>query len=100
MTCGKFDPHPNDIEEIFFLSSMLQLWSFATHNDIAVSANTFHIVKRARQDVIKTIQLACEKNLALVLFHIHRSVRYATLMLYHIKLSLTIVSQTKPSTII
>ncbi|KIY01298.1 uncharacterized protein Z520_02850 [Fonsecaea multimorphosa CBS 102226] len=80
-------PAPSDIEEIFFLSSMLQLWSFALHNDVPISPDTFYIVQRARQDAIRLIQVACEKNLSLVPFYIHRSVCFAALLLYHIKLS-------------
>jgi hypothetical protein len=78
---------PSDIEEIFFLSSMLQLWSFALHDDVPVSSESFHIVQRAREDAIRLIQLAREKNLSLVPFYICRSVCYAALLLYHIKLS-------------
>lgn len=77
----------NDMEEIFFLSSILQLWSFALHDDVPVSAESFHIVQRAREDAIRLIQLAREKNLSLVPFYICRSVCYAALVLYHIKLS-------------
>lgn len=80
-------PEPSDIEEIFFLSSMLQLWSFALHTDVPISPDTFHIVQRARQDGIRLIQLACEKNLALVPFYTYRSVCFTALLLYHIKLS-------------
>ncbi|OAP57387.1 hypothetical protein AYL99_08125 [Fonsecaea erecta] len=80
-------PNPSDIEEIFFLSSMLQLWSFALHNDVPISPDTFYIVQRARQDAIRLIQLACEKNLCLVPFYTYRSVCFAALLLYHIKLS-------------
>jgi hypothetical protein len=78
--------HANDIEEIFYLSSMLQLWSFALHNDVPISPETFHIVQRARHDAIALIQIACEKNLALVPFYTRRSVCYAALLLYHIKI--------------
>ncbi|OQU94488.1 Fungal specific transcription factor domain-containing protein [Cladophialophora immunda] len=80
-------PDPSDIEEIFFLSSMLQLWSFALHNDVPISPDTFYIVQRARQDAIRLIQVACEKNLCLVPFYTYRSVCFAALLLYHIKLS-------------
>ena len=78
---------PSDIEEIFFLSSMLQLWSFALHDDVPVSSESFNIVQRARADAIRLIQLAREKNLTLVPFYTCRSVCYAALLLYHIKLS-------------
>ncbi|OAL33783.1 hypothetical protein AYO20_06959 [Fonsecaea nubica] len=80
-------PSPSEIEEIFFLSSTLQLWSFALHNDVPISAETFSIVQRARHDAIRLIQVACEKNLGLVPFYTHRSVCFAALLLYHIKLS-------------
>lgn len=78
---------PSDIEEIFFLSSMLQLWSFALHDDVPISSDSFTIFQRAREDAIRLIQVACEKNLALVPFYTCRSVCYAALILYQIALS-------------
>ncbi|KAK5061536.1 hypothetical protein LTR84_008080 [Exophiala bonariae] len=80
-------PQESDMEEIFFLGSILQLWSFALHDDIPLSSESFHIVQRAREDAIRLIQLAQEKKLSLAPFYICRSVCYAALVLYHIKLS-------------
>lgn len=79
-------PQPDDIVEIFFLSSRLQLWSFALHNDVPISANTVQIIHQAREDAIRLIQVACEKNLSLVPFYTRRSVCYAGLLLIRIKL--------------
>jgi hypothetical protein len=79
-------PKPTDIVEIFFLSSRLQLWSFALHTDITVSANSIQIIQQARDDAVHLIQIACEKNLSLVPFYTRRSVCYAALVLCRIKL--------------
>ncbi|KIW97452.1 uncharacterized protein Z519_01036 [Cladophialophora bantiana CBS 173.52] len=79
-------PKPTDVVEIFFLSSRLQLWSFALHNDVPLSANTVQIIYQAREDAVRLIQIACEKNLSLVPFYTRRSVCYAALLLCRIKL--------------
>ncbi|KAJ9607530.1 Regulatory protein leu3 [Cladophialophora chaetospira] len=79
-------PKPTEIVEIFFLSSRLQLWSFALHNDVPVSANTVQIIYQAREDAVRLIQVASEKNLSLVPFYTRRSVCYAALLLCRIKL--------------
>lgn len=79
-------PKPSEIVEIFFLSSRLQLWSFAIHNDVPVSASTVQIISQAREDAVRLIQIACEKNLSLMPFYYRRSVCYAALLLYRIKL--------------
>jgi hypothetical protein len=79
-------PQPTEIVEIFYLTSRLQLWSFALHNDVPVTANSVQIVYQAREDAIRLIQVACEKNLSLVPFYTRRSVCYAALLLYRIKL--------------
>ena len=79
-------PKPSDIVEMFFLSSKLQLWSFALHNDVPMTANTVQIISQAREDAIRLVQVACEKNLSLVPFYTRRSVNYAALLLYRVKL--------------
>lgn len=79
-------PQPTDIVEMFYLSSRLQLWSFALHNDLPITANTVQIIHQAKEDAIRLIQVACEKNLSLVPFYTRRSVCYAGLLLYRIKL--------------
>ncbi|OCT53051.1 hypothetical protein CLCR_10133 [Cladophialophora carrionii] len=79
-------PQPTDIVDIFYLNSRLQLWSFALHNDVPVTANSVQIIYQAREDAIRLIQVACEKNLSLVPFYTRRSVCYAGLLLYRIKL--------------
>lgn len=78
-------PKPTDVVEIFFLSSRLQLWSFALHNDVPISDNTIQIIHQAREDAVQLIQVACEKNLSLVPFYTRRSVCYAALLLCRIK---------------
>src|SRR4051794_22959193 len=66
------------IIELAFLSSRLQLWSFAFHSDIPPSfRDVIEIVNQAEQDAIHLVQVACEKNLALVPFYICRSVCYS-----------------------
>ncbi|KIX00116.1 uncharacterized protein Z518_10253 [Rhinocladiella mackenziei CBS 650.93] len=79
-------PKPSDVVEMFFLSSRLQLWSFAMHDDVPVSADAVQIVHRAKEDAIRLIQVACEKNLSLVPFYTCRSVCYSVLLLYRIKI--------------
>ncbi|KAK5022235.1 Regulatory protein leu3 [Exophiala sideris] len=79
-------PKPSENVEIFFLSSRLQMWSFAIHNDVPVSANTVQIISQAREDAVRLIQVACEKNMSLMPFYYRRSVCYAALLLYRIKL--------------
>lgn len=79
-------PEPSDVVEVFFLNAKLQLWSFVLHNDVPISANSVQIVQNAKADAVKLIQLACEKNLALVPYYTRRCVSYAALLLYSIKL--------------
>ena len=80
-------PKPSEVVELFFLSSRLQLWSFVLHNDIPESTYTVQIFYQAKRDAIRLIQVACEKNLSLVPFYTRRSVCFAALLLYRIKLS-------------
>lgn len=79
-------PRPSDVVEIFFLSSRLQIWSFALHNDVPMTANSVQIICQAREDAMRLIQIACEMNLSLVPFYTRRSVCYAALLLCRIKL--------------
>ncbi|KIW46493.1 uncharacterized protein PV06_02162 [Exophiala oligosperma] len=79
-------PRPSDVVEIFYLSSRLQIWSFALHNDVPMTANSVQIICQAREDAMRLIQIACEMNLSLVPFYTRRSVCYAALLLCRIKL--------------
>lgn len=73
-------PRVCNIVEFAFLSSRLQLCSFALHEDILFSVDVIGIIYQAEQDAMRLIQIA-EKNLSLVPFYACRSVCYAALIL-------------------
>ncbi|KAF2098469.1 hypothetical protein NA57DRAFT_75713 [Rhizodiscina lignyota] len=75
---------PTDVVEMAFLSSRLQILAFALDDDIPRSIELIDTVEQAKQDAIRFIQIACEKNLGLVPFYICRSVCYSVLVLLRI----------------
>lgn len=77
----------SDIFEIFFFSATLQLWAFALHTDTPTSPAVTRILTRAKEDAVRLIQTLCEKNLSLVPFYIRKSLFYAALFLYRLKLT-------------
>jgi len=77
-------PRMSEVIEIAFLSSRLQLWSFAMHDDVPLSLEVCKIIHQAEQDAIRLIQVACEKNLSLVPFYVCRSISYSVLVLLKI----------------
>jgi hypothetical protein len=77
--------HPMDnIIENAFLSSRIQLWSFALLDDMPFTTDLFEICHQAEKDAIRLIQLGCERNLTSTPFHVTRSVIYSAMVLIKI----------------
>ncbi|KAE9367382.1 hypothetical protein N431DRAFT_561376 [Stipitochalara longipes BDJ] len=74
----------DDIIETAFLSSRIQLWSFALLDDMAFTADLLEIYQQAEKDAIRLIQLGCERNLSSAPFHIGRSIVYSAMVLIKI----------------
>jgi hypothetical protein len=74
----------NDITEVAFLSSRLQLWSYALLDDMRLSADLLEIFQQAQTDATNLIQLCSTKNLSAIPFHVCRAIAYSAMMLIKI----------------
>jgi hypothetical protein len=74
----------DNIIENAFLSSRIQLWSFALLDDMPFTTDLFEICHQAEKDAIRLIQLGCERNLTSTPFHVTRSVIYSAMVLIKI----------------
>ena len=77
-------PKMSRVVELSFLTSRLQLLSFALHDDIPQSSDVIDLFYQAELDASTLILTASESNLSRCPFHLARSVLYAALVLIKI----------------
>ncbi|KAF3935514.1 hypothetical protein ABW19_dt0200919 [Dactylella cylindrospora] len=71
----------NDAIKILFLSSRLQVWSFALTEDTPISPEQTEIVKQAEKDACDLIELCYNLNLSVAPCYIRRAMCYCAFVL-------------------
>jgi hypothetical protein len=74
----------DNITESAFLSSRIQLWSFAILDDMPFTTGLFEIYHQAEKDAIRLIQLGWERNLTSAPCHFTHSVIFSVMVLIKI----------------